>query len=79
VFAAIGTVLTAGYFLWLLQRVNLGSPRPLGRRAPRRRHAHRVGVLGAAAGADPRAGVYPKLVFGVQDAAVSNLMSFVTA
>ena len=26
VFGAIGTVLTAGYLLWMLQRVNLGEP-----------------------------------------------------
>jgi NADH-quinone oxidoreductase subunit M len=25
VFGGIGTILTAGYFLWMLQRVNLGS------------------------------------------------------
>ncbi len=27
VLGAIGTVLTAGYLLWMLQRVNLGEPR----------------------------------------------------
>lgn len=27
VFGVVGTLLTAGYFLWLLQRVNLGRPK----------------------------------------------------
>jgi NADH-quinone oxidoreductase subunit M len=79
VFAAIGTVLTAGYFLWLLQRVNLGEP-PVRWVDEPMDDVLRIEwiswtpllVLILALG------VYPKLVFGVQDAAVSTLMSFVT-
>ena len=73
----IGTVLTAGYFLWMLQRVNLGRPRE--------KFADNKGIfdvqnlewvawtplliliLGA--------GLFPKLVLGVTDDAVR----FVTA
>ncbi|MFA9432707.1 NuoM family protein [Egicoccus sp. AB-alg2] len=78
IFAAIGTVLTAGYFLWLLQRVNLG--RPMARWADEPlQDVMRVEwvswlpllILILALG------VYPRLVFGVQDAAVSNLMGWV--
>ncbi len=77
IFAAIGTVLTAGYFLWLLQRVNLGEP-------PERWAAEPLDdvmrvewvawtpllVLILALG------IFPVLVFGVQDAAVANLMAY---
>jgi NADH-quinone oxidoreductase subunit M len=77
VFAAIGTVLTAGYFLWLLQRVNLGQP-------PERWAAEPLDdvlriewvswlpllVLVLALG------IFPVLVFGVQDGAVTNLMGY---
>ena len=31
VFGAVGTVLTAGYLLWMLQKVNLGEPGQSGR------------------------------------------------
>ena len=73
----IGTVLTAGYFLWTLQRVNLG--RPPEQLHP---HAHVVDVqsLEWAAWAPLlvlilAAGVFPKLVLGVTDPAVENLLS----
>jgi NADH-quinone oxidoreductase subunit M len=80
VLAAIGTVLTAGYFLWLLQRVNLGNPlerwvdEPLD-------DVMRIEwvswtpllILIIALG------LFPVLIFGVQDAAVTNLMSYLPA
>ncbi|MFN2525474.1 MAG: NuoM family protein [Actinomycetota bacterium] len=81
VFGGIGTVLTAGYFLWTLQRVNLG-------RVPERfREGHGVFdvqplewwawapliVLILAAG------LYPKVVLHVTDGAVQNLLTFVGA
>jgi NADH-quinone oxidoreductase subunit M len=75
VIAAIGTVLTAGYFLWLLQRMNLGKPLETWRDAPLD-DVMRVEwvswtpllVLIIALG------LFPRLLFGVQDAAVSNLV-----
>ena len=56
----IGTILTAGYFLWMLQRVNMGT-------MPERWNEHTLGdisqrrvvVLDATAGADPRARPVP--------------------
>jgi NADH-quinone oxidoreductase subunit M len=73
---AIGTVLTAGYFLWLLQRVNLGV---VPERWRNERFSDVVGVeLGAWA---PLLvlivafGVYPKFVFGITDVAVKGMLS----
>jgi NADH-quinone oxidoreductase subunit M len=75
VFAAIGTVLTAGYFLWMLQRVNLGTP-PAKWADAELDDVMRIEwvawtpllllVLAL--------GVYPRLIFGVQDAAVTVLL-----
>ena len=46
----IGTILTAGYFLWMLQRVNMGTvPEKWQRVAVPRRRRRRVDLLGAAA------------------------------
>jgi NADH-quinone oxidoreductase subunit M len=72
----IGTILTAGYFLWMLQRVNLGT-------MPERWATHAfsdtlavewiswvpllIGIVVL--------GLFPRLVFGVTDDAVSGLMS----
>jgi NADH-quinone oxidoreductase subunit M len=74
----IGTILTAGYFLWMLQRVNLGV-------LPERWKEHRfsdmltvewwswtpllVGILVL--------GLYPKIVFGTSSEAVSGLLRVV--
>ena len=73
----VGTILTAGYFLWMLQRVNLGT-------MPERWKEHTlrdtltvewvawlpllIGIL--------ILGIFPRLVFGVSDDAVHGLMSF---
>jgi NADH-quinone oxidoreductase subunit M len=75
IFAAIGTVLTAGYFLWMLQRVNLGHPTEKWA-AAELDDVMRIEwiawtpllVLILALG------VFPRLVFGVQDAAVTVLL-----
>ena len=78
ILAAVGTVLTAGYFLWLLQRINLGRPiakwadEPL-QDVMRVEWVSWVPLLALILAL----GVYPRLVFGVQDAAVTNLMSWV--
>ena len=72
----IGTVLTAGYFLWMLQRVNLG-------RVPDSHaaggHIFDVQRLEWYAWAPLlalilAAGLYPKLVLGVTDGAVQRLL-----
>jgi NADH-quinone oxidoreductase subunit M len=76
----VGTILTAGYFLWMLQRVNLGT-------MPDRWKEHTlrdtltvewvawlpllIGIL--------ILGIFPRLVFGVTDDAVRGLMSFLGA
>jgi NADH-quinone oxidoreductase subunit M len=75
IFAAIGTVLTAGYFLWMLQRVNLGTP-PAKWADAELDDVTRIEwiawspllVLVLALG------IFPRLVFGVQDAAVTVLL-----
>ncbi len=77
VFAAIGTVLTAGYFLWLIQRVNLGEP-------PERWADEPLADVQAIEWVSwlpllaliLALGIFPRLVFGVQDAAVTNLVGF---
>jgi NADH-quinone oxidoreductase subunit M len=76
VMGGIGTVLTAGYFLWMLQRVNMGTLPEQWREAGLRDVLVvewvswlplliLILVLG----------LYPRLVFGVTDEAVSGLMS----
>jgi NADH-quinone oxidoreductase subunit M len=73
----IGTILTAGYFLWLLQRVNLGSvPEKFAGDA----HVFDVHPLEWYAWAPLlvlilAAGLYPKLVLAVTDGAVQSLLS----
>jgi NADH-quinone oxidoreductase subunit M len=73
----IGTILTAGYFLWMLQRVNMGS-------MPERWNEHALGdmlpvewlswtpllVLILAFG------LFPRLIFGISQEAVSGIMAF---
>ncbi|MCA1824193.1 MAG: NuoM family protein [Mycobacteriales bacterium] len=73
---AVGTILTAGYFLWLLQRVNLGV-------VPERWRTERFSdVVGVELGAWAPLlvlilafGVYPRFVFGMTDAAVNSLLA----
>jgi NADH-quinone oxidoreductase subunit M len=73
----IGTILTAGYFLWLLQRVNLGS---VPARFEGDAHIFDVQPLEWYAWAPLlvlilAAGIYPKLVLGVTDGAVQSLLA----
>jgi NADH-quinone oxidoreductase subunit M len=78
ILAAVGTVLTAAYFLWLLQRVNLGRPSPRWADAELRDVMPVEWIAWAPLFAIILAmGVYPRLVFGVQQAAVEVLMGFV--
>ena len=74
--AGIGTVLTAGYFLWMLQRVNMGN------QPERWKEAGLSDVLAIEwVSWVPLLvltlvlGLYPRLVFGVTDEAVGGLMS----
>ena len=77
---AIGTVLTAGYFLWLLQRVNLGV-------VPERWRNERFSdVMGIELGAWAPLlvlilafGVYPRFIFGITDTAVQGLLAGIGA
>jgi NADH-quinone oxidoreductase subunit M len=77
VIAAIGTVLTAGYFLWLMQRINLGKPlerwvdEPLDDIQAIEWVAWTPLFILILA-----LGVYPRLLFGVQNDAVANLVAF---
>ncbi|MGZ8614450.1 MAG: complex I subunit 4 family protein [Actinomycetota bacterium] len=76
VMGGIGTVLTAGYFLWMLQRVNMGN------QPERWKEAGLSDVLAIEwVSWVPLLvltlvlGLYPRLVFGVTDEAVGGLMS----
>jgi NADH-quinone oxidoreductase subunit M len=75
VLGGIGTVLTAGYFLWMLQRVNLGTLPDRWREAGLRDvlAVEWVSWLPLLA-LILVLGLYPKLVFGVTDEAVGGLM-----
>ncbi len=77
----IGVVLTAGYFLWTLQRVNLG-------RVPERfKEGHGVfdvqplewWAWAPLIALILAAGLYPKMVLHVTDGAVQNMLALVGA
>jgi len=74
VIAAIGTVLAAGYLLWMLQRVAFGKVKPEFEGA----HIHDVHVLEWIAWTPLMImivvlGFYPDLLFSITDGAVSNV------
>jgi NADH-quinone oxidoreductase subunit M len=73
----IGTILTAGYFLWMLQRVNMGvMPERWRERTLRDTLVVEwvawlpllIGIIAL--------GLFPRLIFGITDDAVRGLMSF---
>jgi NADH-quinone oxidoreductase subunit M len=79
VFGGIGTILTAGYFLWTLQRVNLGT-------LP---DAWRERALPDVTGVEMMAwaplllgilflGLFPRIVFGTTNDAVATLARLFT-
>jgi len=92
VIAALGTVLAAGYLLWLYQRTAFGEPNP---EFVSHGHAHSVGAAGNDEHHDEIhdvtvyewiawtplliaivvLGVYPQLMFGVMDPAVTQLVA----
>jgi NADH-quinone oxidoreductase subunit M len=71
----VGTVLTAGYFLWMLQRVNMGT---LPEKWKESAFPDIVAVEWVSwvplLVAIVALGVFPRLVFGVTDGAVHGLM-----
>jgi NADH-quinone oxidoreductase subunit M len=76
VFGGIGTVLTAGYFLWMLQRVNLGTV------PDRWREKTLYDVTGIEylswaplLVATFVLGIFPRLIFGVTSEAVGTLVA----
>jgi NADH-quinone oxidoreductase subunit M len=74
VVAAIGTVLAAGYLLWMLQKVAFGTPKPEFANA----HIHDVTVYEWISWTPillliVALGVYPNLLFRVTDGAVTEL------
>ncbi len=72
----IGTILTAGYFLWMLQRVNMGS-------MPERWNEHTLGDIHSVEWLSwtpllvliLALGLFPRLIFGISEEAVSGIMA----
>ena len=72
----IGTILTAGYFLWMLQRVNMGT-------MPERWNEHALGDIHSVEWLSWTPllvlivvlGLFPRLIFGISQEAVSGIMS----
>jgi NADH-quinone oxidoreductase subunit M len=75
VIGAVGTVLTAGYMLWMLQKVNLGEP-PAEWTGKELHDADRFELAAwvPLVIAIFAIGVYPKIIFGATDGAVVNLI-----
>ncbi|MGH2658637.1 MAG: complex I subunit 4 family protein [Actinomycetota bacterium] len=72
----VGTILTAGYFLWMLQRVNMGTLPDRWKEAALPDIAPVEWISWAPLlMAIVALGIFPRLVFGVTDGAVSGLMS----
>jgi NADH-quinone oxidoreductase subunit M len=80
VMGGIGTILTAGYFLWMLQRVNMGTLPERWSQAPLRDTLTVEWIAWV-----PllllifALGLFPRLVFGVTDDAVRGLTAFLGA
>jgi NADH-quinone oxidoreductase subunit M len=76
VFGGIGTILTAGYFLWMLQRVNLGTV-PDRWREKTLHDVTGVEYLSWAPllVATLLLGIFPRLIFGVTSEAVGTLVA----
>ena len=75
VLGAIGTVLTAGYMLWMLQKVNLGEPKE----EWKDHHFHDVDRFELAAWVPlivliVLIGIYPRVIFGATTEAVVSLV-----
>jgi NADH-quinone oxidoreductase subunit M len=76
----VGTILTAGYFLWMLQRVNMGA-------MPERWNEHAFGDIHSVEWMSwtpllvliLALGLFPRLIFGVSQEAVSGIMAVLGA
>jgi NADH-quinone oxidoreductase subunit M len=76
----IGTILTAGYFLWMLQRVNLGV-------MPERWREHSLGDMHGIEWLSwtpllvliLALGLFPRVIFGISEEAVSGIMAVLGA
>ena len=72
----VGTILTAGYFLWMLQRVNMGA-------APERWNEHTLGDVHAVEWVSwvplliliLALGLFPRLIFGMSQEAVGGIIA----
>jgi NADH-quinone oxidoreductase subunit M len=78
VIAAIGTVLAAGYLLWMYQRVAFGEPKPEFADA----HIHDVNVVEWIAWTPMLLGIlvlgiYPNIIFHVTDPTVTHLTQLI--
>jgi NADH-quinone oxidoreductase subunit M len=75
VIGAIGTVLTAGYLLWMLQRVNLGEPpEEWAGKDLRDADGFELAAWVPLVVATLAIGVFPRIVFGATNDAVVNLV-----
>ena len=76
----VGTILTAGYFLWMLQRVNMGS-------MPERWNEHAFGDIHSVEWMSwtpllvliLALGLFPRLILGVSQEAVSGILAVLGA
>jgi NADH-quinone oxidoreductase subunit M len=76
----VGTILTAGYFLWMLQRVNMGT-------MPARWGEHAFGDIHSVEWLSwtpllvliLALGLFPRLIFGISQEAVSGIMAVLGA
>ena len=76
----IGTILTAGYFLWMLQRVNLGV-------MPERWKEHSLGDMHAIEWLSwtpllvliLALGLFPRVILGISQEAVNGIMAVLGA
>jgi NADH-quinone oxidoreductase subunit M len=76
VIAAVGTVLAAGYLLWMLQKVAFGTPKPEFANA----HIHDVNAFEWTAWLPMlllivALGIFPGVLFRITDGAVTHMVS----
>jgi len=75
VIGGVGTVLTAGYLLWMLQRVNLGEvPEEWRDKGLRDADGYELGAWVPLVLATLAIGVYPAIVFGATNDSVASLV-----
>jgi len=77
--AIFGVVLSAGYILWMLQRVVFGPPRPEWDHLSDQQHWWEHGVVVMLAALTILLGVYPALVMDMLDPAIGEIVARVSA